>query len=142
MKFQYEISNLFILSFLSPPFFFPFSALCCLLFFKFDSMAHHYNSAVTRSLVPIVLIRQDLPVDPTRFSAYSTLISKELNIAGGKTQPCWMCGCELREPNFSRNSALSTTPGHFTHTPMGPCTASLFPNSSFSFSAGSCLLFA
>lgn len=54
---------------------------------RLDCMAHPYSSPawVPRSRVPspfIVLTRQTLHVDSTPFSAYSTLVSKELSTVG------------------------------------------------------------
>lgn len=123
------------------PIFSPFSVPRCSLFFlRLDCMAHHFNSpaCVTQSLAPFPPLLSP-GFHPLLCLFHSGIQGAEYSWR--KTQPVWLCGCELRKLNFSRNSALSTHPGHFAHPPRGLFMAPLFPNSSSSLSAGSCFLF-
>lgn len=119
------------------------------IFSHFMSLGAHFSSSsdqipwpivitflcVLHGLLPPFLRPTHLTEPPCGFNPLLCLFHSCIQGAEcswRKTQPYWLYGGELREPNFSRHSGSSANPGHVTDIPRRPFTASLFQNSCFS----------
>lgn len=118
MKLQYEISTLVILPFFSH--FLPFYVPWCSLLFFLRSLCVCYTVSCPLSFV--LLTWQNLHVDSTHFSAYSTLVSKELNAVGEKHNHT---GCKVVNLGSQTSQGTLGPPPTLAMSPTFPDDSSL-----------------